>query len=427
MKRHRVLVVGDGGREHIIGRMIGLSPEVEQVFFAPGNGGTGRCGTNIGISATEFRNLVNFAEKNEISFTVVGPDEPLSLGIVDCFMGNNLSIFGPISAAAKIESSKIFAKNLMVKKGILTAPFTVCLSARDAMVIAENHPLPFVVKADGLASGKGVSVCFERSEARKSIEELMIERRFGASGDRVIIEDFVPGEELSYTALVDKHRIVAMPPARDHKKLLDGDKGPNTGGMGCFAPVPDISASLLKRIRDTIAIPILEGLAELGIVYRGCLYLGLKITPWGDIYTLEANARFGDPEAQAILTLMEADLFHVFESCVYDKLNEVHIEWRNDYAVSVAICSGGYPSWSSPVARISRLEELESTPGIDVYHSGTKYIDGQYWAIGGKRVIHVVSCGTTVEKASANVYNAIARSSFQFDDMNYRRDIGIQS
>lgn len=424
--KQSVLVVGSGGREHALARRIAVSKDVDRVFIAPGNGGTPDCGENIPINAHEINKLAQFARDNHISFTVVGPDEPLALGIVDCFTGNNPPIFGPTRGAAQTESSKIFAKQLMQRKGILTAPFQICDSYQDAWKTVWNRRFPFVVKADGLAGGKGAYVCYDISDTKTALQELMIDRRFGSSGDRVIIEDFIPGWEVSIHALVDKHNIIMFPPARDYKTIHEGGEGPNTGGMGCIAPLSDVSDRMMEEIRDTIIVPVLEGLRELGIIFRGLLYPGLKITSSGNIYVLEINVRFGDPETLVLLELMDADLFHVLEACAYDRLDEVRIEWRNNiHSVCVTLCSAGYPSRTTSDVPIRGIEVLEKIPGITVYHGGTVYNhrENNYYALGGKRVLYVVSCGTSIEKVQQTIYNAIPH--VDFDGMYYRRDIGI--
>ncbi|MBU2597115.1 MAG: phosphoribosylamine--glycine ligase, partial [Planctomycetes bacterium] len=337
-----VLVIGSGGREDSLARRLAQSSHIGNLFVAPGNGGTRNIAENVEIEATNIKELVRFAKHNAIDLTVVGPDDPLALGVVNAFQAQGLRIFGPTRGAMQIESSKAFSKQLMRAKGIPTASFRVFRKYRRAQQYARTHSTPIVVKASGLALGKGVHLCKTFVKAEKALIEIMLENAHQQAGKEVIIEEFLEGPEVSIHALCDGQTSILFPTAQDHKPIFDGDKGKNTGGMGTFAPVPWVSAQTLKDVDSQVVQPTLNALAERGIPFTGCLYPGLKMTN-GGVKVLEYNARFGDPEMQSYMRLLKTDLLDVLDACVDGKLSKLRIEWNSGFAVCVVLASGGYP------------------------------------------------------------------------------------
>jgi phosphoribosylamine--glycine ligase len=414
-----VLVVGGGGREHALAWKLRQSPRIREVFCAPGNGGIGGVATCVPIPADDLPALLAFARERSIGLTVVGPEAPLSAGIVDLFESHGLRVFGASRAAAELEGSKSFAKELMRRHGIPTAEarsFTDPAAAR-AYVRAAGAPL--VVKADGLAAGKGVVICRSVGEADDAIASIMERRAFGAAGARVLIEEFLVGEEASFLAFTDGTNVVAMPSSQDHKAVFDGDQGPNTGGMGAYSPAPVVTPALHEEVMRTVMAPTVRAMAEAGRPYRGVLYAGLMITASG-IRVLEYNARFGDPEAQPILLRMKSDLLPVLEACIDGRLVTEPIAWHDDPAVCVVLASGGYPG-SYPTGRpISGLEQAARVDGVVVFHAGTAARDGRIVTTGG-RVLGVTARGATLREAVDRAYEAAGKISF--DGMHYRRDI----
>lgn len=422
----KVLVIGSGGREHALAWALACSPQVERVDVAPGNGGTawpkdsGRAeARRVPIAADDTDRLAEYALKAGIDLTVVGPEAPLAAGVVDRFRALGLKILGPERKAAALEASKSFAKALMAEAGVPTAEFATFDAFEPAREYLEAHPLPVVVKASGLAAGKGVLVTGDRDEALRFLKALMLEGRFGPAGQTVVIEEFLEGPELSVFALTDGKRAFFFPPARDHKRVFDGDRGPNTGGMGAFAPVPGIDPGLLDRVKDEIFFPVFKSLEDRGTPFTGILYAGLKLTPEGP-KVLEFNVRLGDPEAQAVLPLLEGDLYALFESAAEGRLNPEAVQVKPGYALTVVAASEGYPG---PYPKGRPIEGLEAAQGRAlVFHAGTERQNGG-WVTSGGRVLAVTGLGVTLSEAREAAYSAL--SAIHFAGMHYRRDIGV--
>ncbi len=414
----KVLVVGGGGREHAIAWKLEQSPEVTQVFVAPGNAGTYLNNVNIGI--TEIGKLLEFTIENQIDFVVIGPDDPLAAGIVDALTLRGIRTFGPTQAAAKLEWSKAFAKEVMREVGVKNAEAGVFETLETALIFVRSNPFSspgFVVKADGLALGKGVIVCDDLVSAEQALERIFA-GEFGAAGSTVLIEERMTGPELSVLAFVDGKTVKPMPAARDHKRIGEGDTGANTGGMGAFAPVPEIGAAMLEEIKTKILEPVVQGMNARGIPYKGVLYAGLMLTPNG-IRVIEFNCRFGDPETQVILPLLETDLLEIFEACVDGTLHDLDIKWKSGACATVVAASPGYPGNYPKGLPISGLEhEFENAL---VFHAGTKLEAGNIVTNGG-RVLNVTGVGENLEIALKNAYDAL--EFVKFDGMQFRRDIG---
>lgn len=418
----KVLVIGSGGREHALVWKLAQSPQNPQLFAAPGNAGIAELARCVPIAADDLKGLRDFALEEGIELTVVGPEVPLALGIVDLFQGSGLRIFGPTKAAAQIEASKVFAKEFMREVGIPTGDFKVFDDYGQALDYLQGWDGPIVVKADGLAAGKGSIVCDNRQEAEAALELIMVERKFGASGDRVLIEERLYGEEASCLAFSDGERIALFPPTQDHKPVFDGDRGPNTGGMGCYAPAPVVNPELQEEIRRTILEPAIRGLAERGCPYRGVLYAGVIITEEGP-KVLEFNCRFGDPETQPQVPLLESDLLAILEACIDGRLEEGRVRWRKGAAVCVVLASGGYPGEyekGKPITGLDRITDPQTT----VFHAGTARRDGGLVTNGG-RVLGVTSWDDTIERAIKRVYQQVGL--IQFEKMHYRTDIGAKA
>ncbi len=414
----KVLIIGGGGREHTLGWKISQSSEVDKIFFAPGNGGTSDIGENIDIHPDDINELLKFAQTNNIDLTIVGPEIPLSMGIADSFRAKGLKIFGPTRDAAQLESSKAFAKEMMAKYGVPTGRYEIFDDYNAARHYLEKHSLPVVVKASGLAAGKGAIVCMSKEEAFKSIDEIMQQKKFGEAGNVVVIEDFLSGKEASILAFLDGDRILPLIPSQDHKKIYDGDKGPNTGGMGAYAPVIGIGASDIEYIKEKIFKPTAEGMLKQGIPFQGILYAGLMITKEGP-EVLEFNVRFGDPETQAILPLMKSDLMKIITEIMDGKFPE-NIEWAQGYAVCVVAVSQGYPVKYEKGKSIS-IKEVDNN-NIIIFHAGTKKQDAQLRTSGG-RVLNSVGIDKTIENAKKNAYQGI--TAISFEGMYYRKDIPV--
>ncbi|WP_027717808.1 phosphoribosylamine--glycine ligase [Desulfovirgula thermocuniculi] len=417
----KVLVVGGGGREHALVWKIAQSPRVKEIFCAPGNAGIASLARCVPIGAEDVRGLVEFARREKIDLTVVGPEAPLTLGIVDEFSAAGLAIFGPSARAAAIEGSKVFAKQLMAKYGIPTAGFAVFDDHAAARRYISEKGAPIVVKADGLAAGKGAVVCRTVEEALSAVEEIMVKGVFGEAGRRVVVEEFLEGEEASVLAFTDGETVIPMLPAQDHKQVYDGDRGPNTGGMGAYAPAPVCTPEVMRAVEEQILRPTVRAMAREGRPYRGVLYAGLMITPQGP-KVLEFNARFGDPEAQPLLMLMASDLVEVMEAVLGGRLAETQVRWHEGAAVCVVLASGGYPGPYRKGFPISGLEEAASRhPGVVVFHAGTALAEGRVVTAGG-RVLGVTARAESIEAAIAGAYAAVGEISFE--GMHYRRDIG---
>ncbi|UCH77754.1 MAG: phosphoribosylamine--glycine ligase [Candidatus Coatesbacteria bacterium] len=419
-KKKSVLVVGGGGREHALAWAFGKSSQVGEVYVAPGNAGTAATATNIPLGPADIEGLTKFARKEKVDLTVVGPEAPLAEGIVDRFLAAKLPIFGPTKRAAQIESSKIFAKELMWEAGVPTAPAEIFDDVEAARRYIDIGGAPCVVKADGLAAGKGVTVAMTEEEAYAAVEAMMVEKRFGDAGERILIEDYVSGEEASILALTDGERLAVMIPSQDHKRLKDGDAGPNTGGMGAYAPAPVIDGKTLKTVTETVLEPIISVLAEGGTPYRGCLYAGLIVDFEGP-KVLEFNCRFGDPEAQAVLPLLRDDLFNVCEEAATGRLPVTRFEWRPGAAVTVVAASKGYPGEYEKGKVIKGLDQLEEKETLLVFHAGTAEQEGKIVTAGG-RVLAVTALGPSVGDATKKAYGGMEL--VKFPGMQYRKDIG---
>jgi phosphoribosylamine--glycine ligase len=418
----KVLVIGKGGREHALVWKLAQSPRVQRVYCAPGNAGTAEEGTNVPIESNDLDRLVRFAKKEGIGLTVVGPEEPLVLGIVDIFERAGLRIFGPNRAAAELEGSKVFAKELMRHADIPTAEFRVFDHPDPARRYIETRDYPLVVKAEGLAGGKGAIVCGTNDEALAAVDLIMVKEAFGRAGRRVVIEKRLEGQELSVMALVSRRTVVPFATTQDHKTAFDNDRGPNTGGMGAYCPAPVATPALLHEIESTILIPLIHALKRSRRAFRGVLYAGLMITNQGP-RVLEFNVRLGDPEAQPLLMRLKTDLFELIEAAVegtLDQFPEARLEWDPRPAVCVVMASEGYPGTFQKGRTISGLAEAASLPDVKVFHSGTKKVEGRVFSDGG-RVLSVTALGETIAAAQARAYQAVQR--IEFPNSFYRHDI----
>jgi len=417
----KILVIGGGGREHALTWKLKQSSDADRIFCAPGNAGTVQLAENVAISVSDVPALARFAKENHVDLTVVGPDDPLAAGIVDLFVAEGLRIFGPSKAAARIESSKIFAKELMRKEGIPTARAGTFDRSDDAMRFCDELQFPIVVKADGLALGKGVVIAPDGASARSTIDEMMNQGRFGEAGRRVVVEEFLRGTECSLHALVDGENYRLLESSRDHKRALDGDVGPNTGGMGAFSPANNWNSNLQSQFGEGIMRPVLRGLRAEGITFRGLLYPGLMITDDG-ARVLEFNCRFGDPETQAILPRMKSDLLPLLEATIDGKIDNYSIEWDQRPAVTVVLASGGYPGKYEMGKSVSGLDEAAKLDGLQIFHAGTKQLNDEIVTAGG-RVLAVTALGSTIAEARSRVYEAVGR--IHFENCHYRRDIAL--
>jgi len=417
----KILVIGSGGREHALTWKLKQSSGGDRIFCAPGNAGTAQLAENVAISVSDLPALARFAKENHVDLTVVGPDDPLAAGIVDLFLAEGLRIFGPSKAAARIESSKIFAKELMRKEGIPTARAGAFDRSDDAIRFCDELRFPIVIKADGLALGKGVVIAPDAESARSTIDDMMNQGRFGEAGRRVVVEEFLRGTECSLHALVDGKNYRLLESARDHKRALDGDVGPNTGGMGAFSPANNWSSKLQAQFEEEIMRPVLSGLLAEGITFRGLLYPGLMITENGE-RVLEFNCRFGDPETQAILPRMKSDLLPLLEATIDGKIDNYSIEWDQRPAVTVVLASDGYPGKYEMGKSISGLDEAAKIDGLQIFHAGTKQLNDEIVTAGG-RVLAVTALGSTIAEARSRAYEAVAR--IQFENCHYRRDIAL--
>lgn len=414
----KVLVIGSGGREHTIVQKLKQSKRVTEIYAAPGNGGIAQEATCVEIKDDAIAELVSFAKATEIDWTIVGPEIPLTKGIVDAFRAEGLSVFGPSKAAAIIEGSKDFAKDLMKKYNIPTAKSQTFTQIADAKGYIKEQGAPIVIKADGLAAGKGVVVALTEQEANEAVESMLVDNRFGEAGSRVVIEEFLEGKEFSLFAFVEGEHVYPMIPARDHKRAFDGDKGPNTGGMGAFAPVPDLDPADVTFAVEQILKPAAKGMIEEGRTYTGILYAGLIETKEGP-KVIEFNARFGDPETQVVLPLLENDLIQVIEDVAAGI--DPQLTWKDGYAIGTVVAAQGYPNAYQKGALLPALEE---DPSCYVIHAGTKHgDDGNYYANGG-RVLLVGSLQATPEKAQEEIYRYLSRFD-QTDQFFYRKDIGF--
>lgn len=419
----KVLVVGSGGREHALVWKIAQSPMVKKVYCAPGNPGISEVAECVDINAENIEGLYSFALKKKIDLTVVGPEDVLVAGIVDRFKDGHLNIFGPNKRASVIEGSKVYAKTIMKKYGIPTADFKVFDDLKHAKKHISTCDFPLVIKADGLAKGKGVFVCKTLEEADRHIDDIMKEKIFGYAGERIVIEEFLSGEEVSILAITDGKTIVPLSSVQDHKAVYEGDKGPNTGGMGAYSPVPFVTDDLQSSIEENILVPIVHALKKENRPYKGVIYAGLMITNAGP-KVLEFNARFGDPETQVLLMRMKSDLVPLLLSTVKNNIEEVEIEWHDGVSVCVIMASKGYPDKYEKGLPVFGLEAVKSVNNVQVFHAGTAIKDGKVVTNGG-RVLGVTILERDLEKAQKNVYEAIKKLSF--DGAHYRKDIGTKA
>jgi phosphoribosylamine---glycine ligase len=416
----KVLVIGSGGREHALVWKIAQSPLVTQVFCAPGNPGTGLLAENVDIQVDDLPGLLSFAQREGIGLTVVGPELPLSLGIVDLFQEYGLKIFGARRNAALIEASKAFSKDLMRKYQVPTAAYEVFTEVEPAVAFIDRVGVPIVVKADGLAAGKGVIIAATRDEAVAAVTDMLSGNAFGAAGSRVVVEEFLVGEEASFLAFTDGKNIVPLASAQDHKAVFDGDKGPNTGGMGAYSPAPVVTPAIHEKAMAEVLRRTVDGMAAEGRPYRGVLYAGLMIN--GDnVKTLEFNARFGDPECQPLLMRMKSDIVPILLAVAGGDLSEVKIEWHDKAAVCVVMASPGYPGAYRKGDVISGLDEAARIEDLFVFHAGTAVRDGKVVTSGG-RVLGVTALGDTVQDAIDRAYRGVA--AITWSGVHYRRDIG---
>jgi phosphoribosylamine---glycine ligase len=416
----RVLVIGGGGREHSLIWKLSQSPRIRRIFAAPGNAGIADLAECVDISVSEVRRLTEFAQQEAIDLTVVGPELPLTLGIVDEFTAHGLRIFGPTREAAALEGSKVFAKRLMRKHKIPTGFFQSFYRSEDARRYIQDVGAPIVVKADGLAAGKGAIVCRTVEEALDAVTRIMDQRIFGDAGARIIVEEFLDGEEASFLAFTDGETVLPLASAQDHKAAYDGDKGPNTGGMGAYSPAPVVTPAVHAKIMDQVMIPTVKAMAAEGCPYRGILYAGLMIAQ-GEPKALEFNVRFGDPEAQPLLMRMESDLLTLIEAVVDGRLGTAEVRWRPEAAVCVVLAAGGYPGAHDTGKPISGLAAAGRLKDVMVFHAGTALKGGKVVTSGG-RVLGVTALGTDIAAAVGRAYQAVDK--IRWDGVQYRTDIG---
>ena len=415
------MVIGSGGREHAIIRKLKENPTIEEIICAPGNGGIAADAKCVSVSAIDLANMVELAKNEKVDFCVVTPDDPLAMGMVDILEMEGIPCFGPNANAAIIESSKVFAKNLMKKYQIPTAGYAVFSDAQEAInYIRTENRYPTVLKADGLALGKGVLIAQTEEEAVQAVNELMIDQAFGQAGKQIVIEEFMTGPEVSVLAFTDGHVVVPMISSMDHKRALDNDEGLNTGGMGTIAPSPFYTKEIAEVCMKTIFLPTIEAMNQEGRPFKGCLYFGLMLTPEGP-RVVEYNCRFGDPETQVVLPLLKTDLFTIMRAVHDEKLSEVTIEWEDKACACVILASGGYPQKYHKGYEIDGLDDYGQVEGVTIYHAGTAWKDGKYYTNGG-RVLGVSAVGDTLEQALQLSYDKIKE--IRFTDMHYRTDIG---
>ncbi|SHJ93945.1 phosphoribosylamine--glycine ligase [Tepidibacter formicigenes] len=415
----KVLVVGSGGREHTIVWKLRKEEKVDKIYCAPGNAGISKLADIVDIKDNDIEGLLNFAKKENIDLTIVGPEVPLVLGIVDEFEKKGLKIFGPNKECSQLEGSKVFSKNFMIRHNIPTAKYKEYTDINEAKKNIGMYGYPVVIKADGLAAGKGVIIAQNENEAVSALEEIMENKKFGDSGNKVVVEEFLEGIETSILAFVDGETIVPMVSAKDHKKVFDNEKGPNTGGMGTFSPSNIYDEKLEKEIREKVLKPILEGLKKDKLEYKGVLFIGLMITNDG-AKVLEFNVRFGDPETQVVLTRLETDLVDIIDSILNKRLSDIDIKWSEGKTVCVILTSGGYPD-NYEKGKVIKIGDLDED--ILLFHSGTR-LEGNNILTNGGRVIGVTAKGKTLEEATKKVYENIDK--IYFDKVHYRKDIGIR-
>lgn len=416
----KVLVVGGGGREHALVWKIRQSPLVKEIYCAPGNAGIARQAQCVPIGAGDLEGLATFARRERIDLTVVGPEEPLVKGIAERFQQEGLAVFGVSSKAALLEGSKSFAKDLMKSYGIPTADFKVFQDPEEARSYIRNKGTPAVVKADGLAAGKGVFVCRTLEEAYRAIEEIMVKKSFGQAGQKIVVEDCLEGEEASFLAITDGETVVPFPPAQDHKAVYDNDEGPNTGGMGAYSPAPVITEALASRVMESIMVPTVKAMAKEGRPYKGILYAGLMISR-GEPKVLEFNVRLGDPEAQPLLVRLKSDIVPLVLAALEGGLDQARPLWDEGAAVCVVMASGGYPGSYQKGKIITGLDEAEAMEDVVIFHAGTRWDSGRFLTDGG-RVLGVTARGRHVAEAIDRAYKAVEK--IRWEGVHYRKDIG---
>lgn len=419
----RVLIVGGGGREHALAWKVSQSRRVKDIYAAPGNAGIAQIAKCAAINAEDISGLAAFAQEKEIDLTIVGPETPLSLGIIDEFARRGLMAFGPTRLAAEIEASKIFAKDLMKKYHIPTADYEVFTDRDAAVSYVKQKGSPIVIKADGLAAGKGVVVAASVEEAVSALDMIMSKKAFGSAGERVVIEECLKGEEASFMAFTDGRTVLSMASAQDYKRVFDGDKGPNTGGMGAYSPAPVVTKKIERQVMEDIMIPTVRAMEKEGRIFKGVLYAGLMIHD-GKAKVLEFNARFGDPETQPVLMRLETDIIDIIEAILSGSLSSIDLKWRPESAVCVVMASGGYPGSYEKGKIITGLEKAAARKGVMVFHAGTAIKDGKVVTDGG-RVLGVTGTGPEIAAAIDNAYAAV--HDIYFEGAHYRRDIGARA
>ncbi|HWR34289.1 MAG TPA: phosphoribosylamine--glycine ligase [Clostridia bacterium] len=418
----RVLVLGSGGREHALVWKLRQSPRVTELFCAPGNGGICDAAECVAVDLKSVDSIVEIANRIRPDLTVVGPELPLMMGVVDEFQRRGWPIFGPTQAAARLESSKSFAKEFMQRHRIPTARYAICTTDQEVKdALAHFHP-PIVVKADGLAAGKGVVIAKTKEEATTVAAEMLSGKMLGDAGRRVVVEEFLEGEELSFLVMSDGERVAPLVAAQDHKRVGDGDTGPNTGGMGAYSTANIVDDKMRDWLIAHVARPVVAGMAAEGAEYKGILYCGLMMTARGPV-VLEFNCRLGDPETQPILMRMESDLVEAIEASIEGRVSDGDFKWSSDAAVCVVVASGGYPGAFEVGKRIQGIEAADELPGVKVFHAGTDKRDGAFYTSGG-RVLGVTARGTTLQEAVSRAYEATGK--IHFEDMHYRKDIAVR-
>lgn len=416
----KVLIIGSGGREHAIAWKISKSPKLTKLYAAPGNAGTSEVAELVDIPAKDIEGLLKFAKKESIDLTIVGPEAPLVDGIVDRFEKEGLKIFGPTKYGAQLEGSKVFSKELMKRLDIPTGEFEVFTDPGKAMDYVAKKGIPIVVKVDGLAGGKGVVVAHSMPKAMEAIHLYMVKKVFGKAGDRVVVEECLEGEEASVIAITDGTTVRLLASSQDHKRIYEGDHGPNTGGMGAYSPAPVVTSALEKEILDRVFEPVVKDMKSAGHPFKGFLYAGIMVTAKG-FRVLEFNTRLGDPETQAILPRLKNDLLEVMLATVEERLHQVELSWKDENCVCVVIASEGYPDDYQVGKRIAGIQTAREDKDISVFHAGTKLVDGEFVTAGG-RVLNVVGSGRGIFEALSKTYNAVDK--IFFDHMYYRKDIG---
>ena len=415
----KLLVIGSGGREHAIAWRLAQSPKVSRVYVAPGNAGTAREDGLFNVDITAIPDLVRFAKDEAIYLTVVGPEAPLAAGIVDAFTAEGLRIFGPTKAAAQLEASKDFAKRFMQRHGIPTAQSRTFTDSQQARAYIADHGVPIVIKADGLAAGKGVVVAHEVQEALQAVDMMLSGNKLGDAGHRVVIEEFMEGEEASFIVMVDGRNVLPLASSQDHKRIFDGDRGPNTGGMGAYSPAPVVTPEVHHRVMREVIQPVVKGMSAEGMPYMGFLYAGLMIDAEGAPRVVEFNCRLGDPETQPIMMRLKSDLFELVDAAIDGRLDQAEAEWDRRAALGVVLAAGGYPDAPRKGDAIQGLPKDEED--FHVFHAGTAMKDGQVVTNGG-RVLCVTALGDKVKIAADRAYEVVEK--IRFDGMQYRRDIG---